>query len=172
MAQSRHMDALDAGLEVNRWLDRVASGLPCEGDRHIELHRFDRGDGSVTTVWHDNVPVGVAVQVRDALNCTVLTLWERDPRNPEAGSPAGRVGDMDPALALLVRPDGDGDWSVSIGSVGGLPETLEGGGEATVEFCTAAGGGRSPRVRAALRELRDAILAENRDSPGQAARMR
>jgi hypothetical protein len=65
---------------------------------------------------------------------------------------------MDSDLALVVAPDGDGDWMVSAGlAPGGVPWTFGDGRAATVEFCTAVGGGPSPRVRAALREMSTAI---------------
>lgn len=166
------MDSLDAGLEINRWIERLAARLPAEGSRHVETANFEGTLGGVTSVWHDNIPVGVAVRLRDAFNFTILTLWERDPRPPVSGPPAGRLGDMDPRLALLVGSDGDDDWSVSLASPGGMPATLDDGRDATVEFCTAVGGGRSPRVRAALRELRDAIAADNADHPVMAIRNR
>lgn len=171
--QSRHMDAIDAGTEINAWVERLAERLPAEGERQLEYHSFDRADGGVVAVWHDNQPVGIAVKLRDAFNWTVLTLWERDARAPASGPPAGRLGDMDPELGLVVSPDGDGDWTVSIGiRPGGMPATLDDGRSATVEFCTAIGGGRSPRVRAALRELRAALEADNAEEPVRAMRVR
>lgn len=171
--QSRHLDAIDAGIEINAWIERLAARLPAEGDRHVDYRNFERGDGGVVAVWHDNVPVGIAIKLRDAFNWTVLSLWEREARAAIAGPPAGRLGDMDPDLGLVVSPDGDGDWNVSIGiRPGGMPATLEDGRSATIEFCTAIGGGRSPRVRAALRELRAAIEADNAEAPAQAIRVR
>lgn len=82
------------------------------------------------------------------------------------GKLVGRMGEMAPKgdMNLLVCLQDDGDvvvecWEVRHGR----------GDRAQVEFCTVgAGGGRSPRTRAALIALMVAIEADNAESPDRA----
>jgi hypothetical protein len=71
--QSRHRDALDAGLAVVRWMDAIAAKLPTDKHSSIERRVFALGNGGVDVVWHDNKPVAIAVFLRDEMNFTVMT---------------------------------------------------------------------------------------------------
>jgi hypothetical protein len=87
----------------------------------------------------------------------------------------GRIGDMNAERALVLTRQDDGDIILSIGAAPrGMPYHLHShhttpGWEddtASVEFCSlAGGGGRSPAVMKALRDLWDAIEADNATRP-------
>lgn len=73
-----------------------------------------------------------------------------------------RHGDMGRGVKLRLRTDGDGDVHVicdGVDTMTGKPAVV------SVEFCTARGGGRSPRVREALRDLIHIVAAENEENP-------
>lgn len=79
-----------------------------------------------------------------------------------------RKEDMSPTgfLRLFMQPDGDVLVSVTAENMHG--ETR---GPLCVEFCTRAGGGRSPRTLKALHDLMRAMAEDNADPHGnQSAR--
>lgn len=79
-----------------------------------------------------------------------------------------RKEDMSPSgfLRLYMQPDGDVLVSVTAENMHG-----EMRGPLCVEFCTRAGGGRSPRTLKALQELMRAMAEDNADPLGnQSAR--
>jgi hypothetical protein len=95
---------------------------------------------------------------------------------PERNKQVFRIGDMNRCVALAVVQQDDGDFIVSIGQVGRmvlpivgsakdphLPHKAEDDRTASVEYC--ASGGQSPRVRAALRVLQEAIELDNAERP-------
>lgn len=71
-----------------------------------------------------------------------------------------RKEDMSPTgfLRLYMQPDGDVLVSVTAEDMHGNKR-----GPLCVEFCTYAGGGRSPRTLKALRELMRAMAEDNAD---------
>lgn len=73
---------------------------------------------------------------------------------------------MHPLKALTVHQNKDGDIILSIG-IKGMPfGGLLGDKNATVEFCSmAGGGGRSAHTRKALLELMEAIKKDNEERP-------
>ncbi len=77
----------------------------------------------------------------------------------------GRMGEMAPKgeMQLQVHLDGDGDVIVAVTEL--RHDRLE---IASCEFCTGAGGGRSPNTRLALIALMVAIEKDNADSPYRA----
>lgn len=80
----RYMDALDAGMEVQAWLERLASRLKEHWRAadiplwEIEYAAHERSDGKTILVWWQRKLIGTAVMARDVMNFTVLTIWEAD----------------------------------------------------------------------------------------------
>lgn len=78
----RHMDALDAGLELQAWLERLAVRVRarCDGVEvpfwEIDYASHERSDGKTVLVWWQRKLIGTAVLVRDEMNFAVLTCWE------------------------------------------------------------------------------------------------
>lgn len=78
----RFMDGLDAGLEIQAWLERLASRLKEHWGAsdipmwEVEYARHEQSDGKTVLVWWQRKLIGTAVCVRDVMNFTVLTLWE------------------------------------------------------------------------------------------------
>lgn len=81
-------------------------------------------------------------------------------------SRVGRIGDMHPLKALTIHQNKDGDIVLSI-CINGMPlGGLVGDENATLEFCSmAGGGGRSTHTRKALLALMEAIKKDNEERP-------
>jgi hypothetical protein len=75
-----------------------------------------------------------------------------------------RYEDMSALGTLSLIMEEDGDVILTASSCDGNFHTFQ---QATVQFCTAAGGGQSPRVREALINLAAAIAFENQERPQQ-----
>lgn len=81
-----------------------------------------------------------------------------------------RPEDMSPngVLTLHVQPDGDVVLVITQNTDPMTGQPLHEVIEATVEFCTHNGGGRSPRTLNALRELAVAMAKDNADAMNRA----
>lgn len=80
--------------------------------------------------------------------------------------PVSRKEDMSPRGQLRISTDDDGDIYVSVfeDDGDGLIEIM-----ASVEFCTCGtGGGQSPKTRAALIALAEAMREDNEERPSRA----
>ncbi len=78
---------------------------------------------------------------------------------------ADRIGDMHPVKALCIRLDRDGDVVVSI-SMNSMPlGELFGDENATVEFCSYGGRGRSLHTVRALIALMEAMKKDSKERP-------
>ncbi len=75
-----------------------------------------------------------------------------------------RYEDMSPdgRLRILIEDDGDVIVEVMTGCVTNNPRDFK---MAAAQFCTYAGGGRSPKTRLALLALARAIVEDNADDP-------
>lgn len=75
---------------------------------------------------------------------------------------ATRYSDMNPDDRLRIMQQEDGDMIVSIVT---LPKEPYINSTMAVEFCTRAGGGRSPKTLLALKALMEAMKEDEKDSP-------
>lgn len=70
-------DPINAGQIEQMWLEAIVSKLDLKGAPEIRRDRLN--DTNVTTLWHRNQPVAIAVRQRNDLNWICLTMTEFEP---------------------------------------------------------------------------------------------
>ncbi|WP_083991858.1 hypothetical protein [Bradyrhizobium embrapense] len=83
------MDELEAGKIEQMWLEAVVEKLGLKGKPGSEITQERVKDTNVTTLWHKNQPIAIAVRQRNDWNWTALTMVEIQPMKAEL---AGAVG--------------------------------------------------------------------------------
>lgn len=82
MGQSQQlitMDEIEAGQVEQLWLEAIVTKLDLKGKPGSEITQDRLKDTNVTTLWHKNQPVAIAVRQRSDWNYTVLTMVEVAP---------------------------------------------------------------------------------------------
>ncbi len=162
---SRHLDALEAGQVTEAWLAELIARMPEIPAREVEYKAFERGDGSVTVFWHDNRPAGIAIALRDGLNCTQLTRIDLDAGLVRHGTTDGD-GNMD--LLRNATPDGRGKYALIDNRTGEIVESVPGSrdeffvlklkdvnAEAALRAYSASAAAHDPDYARAVAELAD-----------------
>lgn len=89
----RFMDGLDAGLAVERWIEKNARTHADDPTFSIERFglRFDdptaQPNGGVTVLWAGTQQIGIAVVTRDEMNFSVLTIIVPEARATAKAAP-------------------------------------------------------------------------------------
>ncbi len=134
-------------------------------ERHVTDERFDdlaqQITGRMLRARADGEHGGVYIWgILDDMLAKLLTSYFRERQVQELPlmEHIKRRGDMDPDSAITLIKQEDGDMILTVHSTCPYRAT---GATATIEFCTLTGGGKSPRTRAALQVLMQAIIDDN-----------
>lgn len=84
------MDEIDCANAGQAWMEEVVTKLGLKGKPGSEITCQTIGDTNVTTLWHKNQPVAIAIRQRNDWNWTVMTTVEIVPNH--AGLSEGRNG--------------------------------------------------------------------------------
>lgn len=87
------MDEIDAAKIGSLWIEAIVEKRGLKGKPGSEITCQTIDDTNVTTLWHKNQPIAIAVRQRNDWNWTVLTTVEVNPTAVDYPSVTSKMGD-------------------------------------------------------------------------------
>lgn len=72
-------DEIDAAQIGKLWMEAIVDKLDLKGKPGSEITCQTVADSNITTLWHKNQPVAIAIRQRNDWNWTALTMVEVEP---------------------------------------------------------------------------------------------
>jgi hypothetical protein len=77
--QMMAMDEIEVASIGQMWMEAIVNKLGLKGKPGSEITCQNVTDSNITTLWHKNQPVAIAIRQRNDWNWCVLTLVEVEP---------------------------------------------------------------------------------------------
>ena len=81
--QMLSVDEIDAAQIGKMWMEAIVEKLGLKGRPGSQITCQNISDTNITTLWHKNQPVAIAIRQRNDWNWTALTTVEVEPMKAE-----------------------------------------------------------------------------------------